>query len=440
MTIIQKTLAGLFALMLLFDTAPAFAQSPDPFGNRAQADTSISYKPPAIFVTKINLEPVSSTNEIKGKFLIWNNDKETIGGLLYRIDLLDPLPASDPNTGSVEDNSALYDRFVSSDQFLLSPNERKEIAFIYNPPSLPSGKYRIQITATNTRGRDMGWWNADVSLSGQTTGFIKLITGPLLSPEYPDRKFPSQAGPNITSGKNFSLNVSAINTSMPDKKVIPILDIYEFDVARGLQETIKGKEVIIQANQTKNIIFPVTAVKKPGVNYGLLYLIDSDTGQKISNMAEYRWVVKGEHAEVISLRIIKDATKKDQEIMVRVDLVGSADAFTKTKVDLNVAIKDSDGIVGNIDVKSAELTDGVATTQGPIKLTRDLKNNSEIIATIKNENGNQIDQYVIPLTDNSTPAIPPKPSKSIQIGVAIILLAGAGLYGIKNIFKKTKKM
>ncbi|MDO8512571.1 MAG: hypothetical protein Q7S57_04815 [bacterium] len=440
MTIIQKTLTGLFVLMLLFDTAPAFAQSPDPFGNRAQADTSISYSPPAIYVTKINLEPISATNEIKGKFMVWNNDKETIGGLLYRIDLLDPLPEPDPNTGSVEDNSALYDRFVSSDQFSLSPNERKEIAFSYNPPALPEGKYRIQITATNSRGRDMGWWNEDVSLSSQKTGFIKLVTGPLLSPEYPDRKFPSQAGPNITPGKYINLNVSALNNFETPANIIPVLYIYEFDIARGLFDKIKIPAVKIPAGDAKNISFPLQVASKPGVYYGLLTLEDFTSNQKVSNLAEYRWVVKGEHAEVISMRIIKNATKKDQEMMVRVDLVGSADAFTKTKVDLNVAIKDSDGIVGNIDVKSAELTDGVATTQGPIKLTRDLKNNSEIIATIKDQKGNQIDQYIIPLTENSTPTIPPKSYKSIQIGVAIILLAGAGLYGIKNIFKKIKKM
>lgn len=435
-----KSAVGLASFAILASAFPVFAQNANPFGNRDSADTSVSYKPPAVFVTKINLEPITNSAEIKGRFMVWNNDNETIGGLLYRIDLLDPLPPADQNSGTVEDTATLYDRFVSGDQFVLAPNERKEIVFTYQPPLLPTGNYRIQITATDKHGRDMGWWNADLSLTNQKHTFLKLVTGPLLSPEYPDRKFPSQAGPNITPEKNISLNATAINGSSSKITIVPKLDIYEFDIARGKTETVKGKESAVLANAAKEISLPVVAASKPGVYYGLLYLTDGKTQQKISNLAEYRWVVKGEHAEIVSIRIIKAAIKKDAEMMVRVDLVGSADAFTKTKANLNVVIKDRDGIVGSIDAKGAELTDGVASTQGPIKLSRDLKASPEIIATLTDQKGTQVDQTIIPLTNDPASAATLKNSLPVKIGIVILLLIGAVLIVIKKLFQKPKKM
>jgi hypothetical protein len=430
----------ILAAIFLFAGSSAIAQNNDPFGNRSQADTSVSYKPPAVYVTKINLEPTATSNQVKGKFMVWNNEKEVIGDLLYRIDLLDPLPKADPESGNVEDNAAIYDRFVSTNKFSLLPNERKEFSFTYNPPStLPGGNYRIQITATNSRGRDMGWWDADVQLPVQKINFIKLITGPLISPEYPDRTFPAQAGPNISPEKSFNLNITAQNDSATDLKVTPILYLYEFDVARGLLDTINGKAISVPAHQKKTISFPVIAAKVPRVYYGILVLKDAASGKQLSNLAEYRWVVKGEHAEVLAMRVVKTATGKGQAAIIRVDLVGSADAITKTKVDLNVAVKDKQGTAGNIDVKGVELGDGVYTTQGPITLARDLEENKVIVATLKNQLGKEIDIYSIPLDFNAATLKTWTNTGILQIGFGIIAVGIVLVFVSKIFFKKKQR-
>lgn len=420
----QKISATIIAFSILLWGLGASAQTNNPFGNRDSADTSISYKPPAIYVTKINLDPIDSQNNVSGKFTVWNNEKDLIGGLLYRIDLLDPLPKANPDTGNVEDNSLLYDRFVSTEQFSLNPNEKKDFSFSYSAPPLPAGNYRIQITATNSLGRDMGWWDADLRLNEKNQSFIKLVSGPLLSPEYPDRRFPSQAGPNISPNNKFTLNVTALNAGNQDLQVIPTMYLYEFDVARGLLDTIRGKEETIRSRATKDIVFPVSASDVPRVYYALLVLEDVKNGNRVSNLNEYRWVVKGEHAEVLSMRVIKPANKSGEEMMVRIDLVGAADATTKTKVNLSVAIKDKDGVVGDINVNSTELTDGVATTEGPIILKRDMREGGKLVASLKNTSGNEISSYSIPLDfsrQNSVSVTPDSSTKSI-IPVAVIII------------------
>lgn len=412
-------LKKIFAAGLLLIAGNVFAQSDDPFGNRSNADTSISYKPPAVFVTKIILEDNYKKNKLNGKFTIWNEEKETINGLTYRIDLLDPLPQANPEDGSIEDNSSIYDRFVSREEFSLLPNERKDIPFSYIAPLLPTGKYRIQITATTSKGRNMGWWDADVEFDNPEVSFIGLATGPLLSPEYPDRDFPSQAGPNITPGKKFTLNVKAINESQKDLRVVPTVDIYEFDVARGIQETKKLNTVSVKKGQSAKISVPINPSPTPGVYYAIVSLRNESDEKLLSNLAEYRWVVKGESAEIMSIRTVKNAYYKDEEFVIRVDMVGSADAFTKTKVNLNVQVADKDGVLGEVKVTDIELTDGVYTTQGPIKISRNFASEPQIIGILTDNSGNEFDRYSV-----AQNFIPTKNDGKEKIPYTIIVIIG----------------
>ena len=368
-----------------------------------------------------------------------NNEKEIIGGLLYRIDLLDPLPEASAETGSIEDNSFIYDRFVSTEQFSMQPNEKKDFSFNYNPPALPAGNYRLQITATNKLGRDMGWWDADIKLQNSNSSFLKLISGPLISPEYPDRHFPSQAGPNISPNANFAIHVVAINPNDQPITVTPALYLYEFDIARGLLSKTRGDEITIPGKSTKKIIFPVTASNLPRVYYSLLALEDPHNENRFSNLNEYRWVVKGEHAEIVAVRINNFSNKGGQEVSARVDLIGPADAITKSKISLTVFVRDKNGIAGSIETEPTELTDGLVTTQGPIILSRDLQEKSELVAILKNKNNEIVNQYSIPLdtffplaspvTVNATPN---NILRNILIGIAILITLTFIIYLLKQ--------
>lgn len=378
------------ATILSILSTPVYAQtSSNPFGNRGDADTSNSYSPPSVFVTKINLEPQKNDGKLNGEFTIWNSEKQVISGLLYRIDFLDPLPQTDKNSGDIQDTATIYDRYVSSEPFYLTPDERREISFSYNMPNVPNGKYRIEITATNSLGRDMGWWDADVQITGKNISFLRIITGPLHLPEFPDRDIPSQAGPNVNPGSSFSVNIKAVNDGKSAIKALPVMDLYEFDVARGKLSTTKGSEISVASQNTKNISFSITASKNPTVYYGILYLTDPASGKVISNLTEYRWVVRGSHAEIIFQRVNMFVTKKGEKMDLRVDMVGPADAETKVKTKLTIQITDQNGLVGETAISGLELSDAVLSGKSLIELKRDLQDKAAIILTLNNEKDNK---------------------------------------------------
>lgn len=387
------------ATALIVLSTPVYAQTPsNPFGNRDGADTGNSYSPPAVFITKINLEPQKNAKKLDGKFTIWNSEKQTISGLLYRIDFLDPLPQADQNSSDVQDTATIYDRYVSNEPFYLIPDGKREISFSYDLPDVPSGKYRIEITATNSLGRDMGWWDADVQIAEKNISFLKIITGPIHLPEFPDRDIPSQAGPNVNPGSSFSVNINAVNGGQDIIKALPVMDLYEFDIARGKLSTIKGSAVSVDSQKTKDISFPIIASNKSAVYYGILYLTDPTSGKIISNLTEYRWVVKGVNAEIISQRINTFVTKKGEEVDLRVDMVGPADAETKAKVRLTIQITDQNGLVGETVVSGLELSDAVLSGRGLIELKRDLQNEAVASLTLHNEkDGKELDQVKISL-------------------------------------------
>jgi len=431
------------AIILYVFSAPVYAQTPDnPFGNRDDADTSNSYSPPSVFVTKINLEPQKDNEKLDGKFTIWNSEKQVISGLLYRIDFLDPLPQTDQNSGDIQDTAAIYDRYVSNEPFYLIPNERKEISFSYDLPNVPSGKYRIEITATNSLGRDMGWWDADVQITDKNISFLRIITGPVHLPEFPDRDIPSQAGPNVNPKSSFSVNIKAVNDGKNAIKALPIMDLYEFDVARGKLSTIKGNEFSLNSQKTKDISFPVTASEKPAVYYGILYLTDPVSGKVISNLTEYRWVVRGIHAEIISQRVNTFVTKKGEKMDLRVDMVGPADAETKVKTKLTVQILDQGGLVGETTVGGLELSDAVLSGNGLIELKRDLQDKAIISLTLNNEkNGSELDQIQMSLEgyENIKKTTVMNKKNLLYSGIVMILVAIAVSIALSKRTKTSKR-
>jgi hypothetical protein len=415
------------AVILSLLSTPVYAQTPsNPFGNRNDADTSNSYSPPAVFVTKINLDPQKSNEKLSGKFTIWNTEKQTIGGLLYRIDFLDPLPQADKNSNDVQDTATIYDRYVSNEPFYLAPDEQREISFSYDLPNVPGGKYRIEITATNSLGRDMGWWDADVQIADKNIPFLKIITGPVHLPEFPNRDIPSQAGPNVNPGSSFSVNIKAVNEGQSIIKALPVMELYEFDVARGKLSTTKGTIISVDPQKIKDISFPITASNKPAVYYGILYLTDPASGKKISNLTEYRWIVRGDHAEIISQRVNGFVTRKGEKMNLRVDMVGPADAETKVKVKFTIQITDQNGLVGEAVANGLELSDAVLSTNGQIELKRNLQDKATVILTLHNEkDGKELDRVQMPLEGykktNKATAINER--TILYGGIAIILLA-----------------
>ncbi|MEK7499685.1 MAG: hypothetical protein AAB649_03695, partial [Patescibacteria group bacterium] len=334
-----------------------------PYGNRDTSDVADAlsgqegaYHPPAVYVTKTNLNPADASGALSGTFTILNNDKDTIGDLRYRIELLEALPDAKENE-LVEDTGRMYDSVLAPDIFAVLSGEEKVVPFTYTPPAVPSGEYRVVIQLTTSQGRDLGWDTTKVTLQGNTGSFVDLLPGDISLPEFPKETIPATSGPNVSPNTSFTLHALATNPGTSAVTVVPTLNIYNLSTEKGLLTTIPQTSVTLKPKQELEINIPVTASATPGVYYGTLSLISGTT--RISPIAEYRWVVRGKSGTIISARIKDLSTKTGEQVAVSVEFAGPADAETSIKGTLQIEVTDTNGVAGTFtSPETIELTDG----------------------------------------------------------------------------------
>lgn len=389
--------------VLLVVPALVWAQEPGPFGNRDARRPSAEgdvYQPPAVFVNGAQVQVNNS--QVQGSFEIFNGDQETVGDLHYRIDLLSPPPAAEVNQ-LIQDAPEIYDQALNNEIFAVIPGERKTVLFTYTPPRVPKGDYRLRFQLVTSKGRELGWHDTTVNLGGEGVSFVRILPGTIGLPEFPEELIPPQSGPNVAPGSAFTIHATFQNIGKETVIARPVLERYKFDIARGREEKITlGEPVTLAAGESQEVSFPVTAPAKPEVYVAILSLEDPATNTRISNQAEYRWVVRGLDADIVSARIASLRQRKGEIVDVQVDIVGPADAETIHTGTLLVELTDSQGTVGSVREENLELTDALQSGMARVVLERDLVGAPGITVTLLDQAGNVLDVYevAVPLSDS----------------------------------------
>ena len=366
---------GLFCFAFFARANFAGAEVVKPYGNRdmsAPIDLNEAYLLPGIYATDLAFTKNNQT--LTGSFNILNNENETIGGLQYQIEILD----SQQN---------LYDIFPVRDQMTLSSKEKRKISFSYALPSLPSGAYSFRIQIVSNGGRYLGWDDLPLKIENGTNNFIKVSAISISLPQFKTQNFEPESGPNVSPSSQFFLKANLKNLGNMPITVVPNLDIYSFDIAKGNGVSIKQNPITINPGQETSFDFPVTASQMSGVYSGLLYFTDIN-GNKISSVGEYRFVVMGASADILPMKISHIALLKGDQTVINLDFVGAPDAETITQGNLDVKIVDDKGIAGEAQTSNLKLTDAVSSSQARINLIRDLTANPKIVAEITDQNGN----------------------------------------------------
>ncbi len=411
--------------MLIAPGAYAQAQ-PAPFGGRGTLESQEVYRAPEVFVLQAHITK-QENRHVEGVATFWNTEDAIVGGLTYKLELLGKLDTPASNDPVVADNAPVYDSLFAKDAFTLIPKEKREIPFTYTAPSqLPAGEYRLEITVATTRGRTMGWFDVPVTFTGGSQEFIDMRPAHIIVPEYAKPEFEPGSGPNVSVGKQ--VQITAQVHSKATFNAIPVFDIYRFNNAREKVASVRGRMVRVGTN-LQLLTVPVTPASTAGVYVGILSMRDATKNDQISNIGEYRFVVRGDDADILHLRMNADGFEKGNTLRAVIDYAGAADAETKIDGTITVEAVDDQGVAGAMLSEQVTLTDQINTGTSTVVLHRSLGKDFKIIVRIATKDGKELVASEIPFsfTDVQMKKLGTARlvSRAILYGGALCILVGA---------------
>ncbi len=383
------------ALVVFLASGASLAQATDagisPYGDRPEEiDVENAYRPPMVYADAVDLKVVTN-GRVEGAFDIINDTDETVSDLGYRIEVYgDPLGEEGGN-----DPQVLFGRLQSEDVIALTAKERKNVPFSFVLPPLPKGAYTAQVQILQTGGRKLGWGRTPLVLDKGANDFVYAYEASIVLPEFENREVHPLTGPNVDPEGSLMFTAKVEHASASVRTVTPVIEWHEFDESRPVTKTESFDAVSVKPSELSLLTLPIKAPAKPGVYVGMLTLRDGN--RIVSTIGQYRIVVRGVAADLISARLSSVATKKGETAFARIDYVGAADAETRITGQLKVELRDAEGVAGSLSVPEIRLTDGVGRGTARIELTRDLTSEPNLHVVISDAKGNVLRDATVPV-------------------------------------------
>lgn len=395
--------------------APQLSLAAAPFGERDLSmpiTPDTAYRLPGVFATDLKFQ---TTGEIiQGSFTAWNNEDNVIGGLQFKLQIL-------------SQEGLLIAQLPVREAFGLDANEKRLMHFTMPIPAIPAGQYVLRVQMVTTNGRALGWNDMPLTVQTNVDAFVTLTPLSLDLPEFPGQFLEPMTGPNVSPSTAFALKASVKSTSNVTMNVTPVLHVHEFDIATGEGKEVRGTTLTLNAGETKPLQFTVTAAQKAGVYAGVLQLVN-DKGATVSSLGEFRWVVRGESADTLPIRITHLATLKGDQTEMKLDFVGAPDAETKTEnATLTVQLSDEKGLLTETSAASVFLSDMISQSNVRLTLPRDVSGTQTLRVTIANEKGTVLsDQSIALPTSTQQSSIFAVFSSNFMVFFTLLALAIAG--------------
>lgn len=334
------------------------------FAQRSFSQAEVSQALPRVYADTLTFS-VAADNTVQGSFKVSNAEDSAIGGLMYELLVLSPANTPSDGTPAI-DNPLVYDRFLTSDTFALGAQQEKTVNFKHQFIPLPKGQYRLRVQLRLNNSRELGWATIPIILGGGLK-FATLEPGPILvsskdpiTGEEREQWSPGQ-GVNVDAEQEVTLQATAGNKN---KEVVTGTVVVtaqrllsgDADITTAVEEpiTIKAK------TSKQKIVLPLTTASQPGV-YAARLVIQDDDGQPVSNIIEYRYVVRGHSASIVSAHFqelgLNTAT-------VAYGLAGPADRESQVDTQVEIKVLDGQEVVGEITAEATlalNLESGTAT-------------------------------------------------------------------------------
>lgn len=399
-----------------------------------------------IYASEVRVTSPANDHEVKGTFVMKNGEDATVGGIQYEILLIDPL-RNLPLNELVVDSPNVYDRVRSTEVITMKANEKRTVSFSYQAPNVPQGSYRIRIQIVTTNDRKLGWGDTTLTMGG-TDAFLVVGAGNVdvdsIDPVTKEQNttWPSLYGVNVGPAQRVTLHAYVKNAGTKAISGTVTISTKRLLYANEKPVVIKGFPVSVEPGVEKEIQIPVLTQKTPGA-YIVLVTLQDGSGNKISGVGEYRYVVRGESASVASAQIQSIPAAAEGLAEVGFVLAGSADRATPVEGTMYIEITDANGVIGSIN-KEFSVPPALPTSgNAEITITRTVCGTPSITIILNNKKGVELDRYSVEASSFANPSCKEpllsfitRPMANGVIAIAVLAIVGA-LYRIER--KKKKK-
>ncbi|MCE9643095.1 MAG: hypothetical protein K8Q97_02080 [Candidatus Andersenbacteria bacterium] len=413
----KKILAGITSFLVLLSPGFALAQNAD-LNSKAWVNPSFN-----VGVKLIAQD--STTGAVQGSVDVQNDNDAAFGGIRLQALLLDPAPeVTTPNT-IVPDTARVLDRVVFPGEYEFSPNQKMTIPFTYTPPKLSEGQYRIRLQIITNNGNEYGWDDAAITLGSKDAQFAFLAPGPITVKGVTSGPLD---GVNVDPSSTVTASYGAKVSTSKAMTAIPVLTTYAFDLTGKVVSTEKLPPVTIASNKTFAGTFPITVSAESGAYQATLVLQDA-AGNIISSMNQYRWVVTGVTARVVTGSFL---SLTGTGANIQFQLAGPADGVTSVNTGVKVSLLDGDTVLQEETTTIPDLgKNGLQAGNATFSFNTPLKNPGLRIELINSDTNGQLDQYEVHVpyvaeqavvTPYATPSVQPVAK---HIGATIYIVGGA---------------
>lgn len=350
---------------------------------------------PLAYVSDIQTD-ISPSKIITGSFVATSGETAGLGDVQYELLLLQPLPKVDVNSFVIDDG-AVYDRLVVKEPFSLLAKEQKTINFSYQPPQLPGGTYRLRVQLLTSNDRRLGWADTLVELTGEAA-FATIETDAVLvqSVDPVTRQtndtWDPLVGPNVAPATAMKLRLYATNTSGTELSGNIAIETQRLLMADEQLSIQTGESLLLAGRESKLLTVPIVAATEPGSYRAVVSLVTTG-GERISGLGEFRYVVEGLSASIVSQVVASMPEKKGETAEIHFTVAGSADRVTPVNGVLELTLTNGQTQLGKVEntvtIPSANPVQGVAN----ITLTDTRCGVPSITATLRTQAGKVLDTY-----------------------------------------------
>jgi len=447
------TLLGLvvaFAAVFNIANAATVSQRSSPLTSPGEVIQTSSFIP-KVYVSNLKFT-VNENRNIAGSYTIRNSEETAIGDLHYEIQILSPAPELKLGK-TIIDAPVVYDRLVSEESFGLAPMESLEKNFSYKMPPVVKGDYRLRLRAVTSNSRSMGW--TDEVLKVSTDGVYPIVAVKEVDIKSADpmtQKSRDVWGPmegvNIKPDQQFSIKLNIKNAAAKGLNGKLVVFARRDLISNSKAERTEIKDIAIKAKADENLNVTLTAANIPGA-YGANIAVYNEQGERISSPGEFRYVVEGDSASVVSAKI---EGVKDDVLSLNFAIVGRSDRQST-----------ADGVPGRLEVSASDNDKECGKESGAVNLSvgavmgkatvliKDCPAISRINLKIYSDKGDLLDDYGIDyqfkkaVKENSNPGVTSEKktgvfeNKNMLLAlVVIIVLAISVSLAVFVFFKKRK--
>lgn len=297
----------------------------------------------AVDISISQLEKVQVTeNKVVGYFEVENNENIYYPELFYVADLC--------KTTVAEGGLSFIEEFYEYDasNLELKAGEEKKVYFDYELPSnLEWGSYKLKIELFSKTEHlkqikylDLGYIGKDNSGSLVTTEFPYWLIN--------NKKIGAYDGPNFYINENPVGFLGLRSTFSETKEFIPEITVYKRLKVFNDEpiRVTKGNKVTLNPGEAKNIEIKFPSFDVPESYLAKVIFLDKD-GNKVSNEYEFRYVVKGASAKILSVKC--EYVNEDNSVDISIEAIGPADneILENCQITYNLYNVDNGKLIGS---------------------------------------------------------------------------------------------